>query len=266
MHLLLTASLTVLAASTFAHEIQAPGWDKYAGERGGDTAHDALPDEHTDLHAREAVGHPESDAMHAWEQAHNGQPMKYEAFGEGPEVHGHYFDARDVPELGEGGDDALLERDDTLLSARNGEEAVEGLTKGYTAPLSARGVPDFGDADVDTSLEGYDHSLLLRSVPKFEEADVDISLAGYDHHSLLARSVISMNEDDADAPGTPMEVHDEYVRWTGVLPTTEMHFPPSPTQRPSTATSETHRSQHSVREVLGKWWEDLKSGVRHVWE
>ncbi|KAK0353493.1 hypothetical protein LTR91_020387 [Friedmanniomyces endolithicus] len=240
MHLLLAASLAVLATSTLAHEIPAPGWDKYAGERGGDTTHDALPAKYTDLHAREAVAYPESDAMHAWERAHNGQPMKYEAFDEGPEVHGHYFDARDVPQTGEGGDDALPRRDDTQPSARYGEDVVVGLAKDQSAPLSAHGIPDFGDAEVDTSLEGYDH--------------------------VLARSVMSTNNDNADAPGTSVKVRNEYVRWTGVLPTTEMHFPPSPTRRPLSPSSDTHRSQHSVRDVLGMWWEDLTGGVRQVWE
>ncbi|KAK0878937.1 hypothetical protein LTR87_007254 [Friedmanniomyces endolithicus] len=218
MHLLLAAPLAVLATSTFAHEIPAPGWDKYAGER--DTAHDALPMEHTDMHAREAVGYPESDAMQAWEEAHIGQPMEYEAFDR------------------EGGDGALLTRDDTQLSAQHGEDSVEGLAKDRNAPISAHGLPDFGDADVDTSLEGYDH--------------------------VLAHSMMSTNEDDADALGSPLEVRDEFVRWTGILPTTEMHFPPSPTRRPSIPSSDRYRSQHSVRDVSGMWWEDLKGGVRHV--
>ncbi|KAK1058152.1 hypothetical protein LTR12_015748 [Friedmanniomyces endolithicus] len=235
-----SVSLAVLAASAIAHEIPAPEWDKYAGERAGDIAHDALLNEHADLHARGAVGHSESDAMRAWEQDHNGQPMKYEAFGEGPEVHGHYFDAREVPEHSEAGDYPLLGRDESLLSAPKPHAAFQGLTQDHTAALPAHSIPDFGDVEVDTSLEGYDH--------------------------VLARSMMGAKEDDADALRIPMEVRNEYVRWTGILPTTEMHFPPSPTRRPSTPTSETHRSQHSVRDVLGMWWEDLKGGVRHVWE
>ncbi|KAK0257204.1 hypothetical protein LTR91_001458 [Friedmanniomyces endolithicus] len=230
--------LSVLATSTFAHEIPAPEWDKYAGERGRDTATDALPMEYTNIHAREAVGHPESDAMHAWEQAHNGQPMKYEAFGERPEVHGHYFDAREVPQTGEEGDEALSERDGSFSGARHGEEAVQYLTKSYNAPLSAHEIPDFGDSDIDTSLEGYDHN--------------------------LAQSMMSTKERESDDPGSQMSVRNEFVRWTGILPTTEMHFPPSPTPRPSILITETQRSQHSVRDVLGMWWDDLKGGVRHV--
>ncbi|TKA82559.1 hypothetical protein B0A55_01208 [Friedmanniomyces simplex] len=266
-----------LAVGTLAHEIQAPGWDKYTGEReSGEIAQDgALPNEHTGLHAREAVAESESEAMRAWEEAHGGQAVKYEALDDMPGVHGHYLDVRDVPKLSKadgdgslGGYGAPLLAEDVPDSEGEGED-VDSSPKGYSPALSAWGPPDFGDADVDTSLSGYDHALLLRSTPpEFEETDIDTSLAGYDHSSLLARSaVVDLNGDDTDTPGTPMEERNEHVRWSGVLPTTEMHFPPSPTQRPGAVNSTTPgRSQHSVRDVLGKWWEDLKSGVRHAWD
>jgi hypothetical protein len=144
-------------------------FDYGRGDYGG--YHHGVPRDHG--LQREASG--DAEAIHAWEEAHGGQPVKYESnFGAIPEVHGHYMEARD-------------------------EER-----KPSAAPSSTRlvpefePVPDFGGVEVDTSMEGYDHELLARHLQS-ENPDIDVSLNGYERRS---------SSSDSDPPS--QELHEPW--------------------------------------------------------
>ncbi|KAK3114490.1 hypothetical protein LTR53_007131 [Teratosphaeriaceae sp. CCFEE 6253] len=317
MQLLFATSLAAFAVGALTSSIETPVSDA-----------PAIADELNDINTREA----EADALHAWEKAHGGQPIEYESdLGTLPEIHGHYFEERAVPDSEASEVDAslggyglpLVTRD---VSDPHGEQDAVA-EEDQDAHLLARGIPDFGDKEVDISLEGYDHKVMARSVsghgePDFGGAEVDVSLSGYDHvvlarslpesddeanlaaplegydgpllvkplpdfgdlevdtslegydHEVLARAVVDLGYAHGEElvarslPQTDEEGADEHAAnryspdrpWTGVLPTTELHIPPSATGRPNKES--VFGGQHTAREVLGKWWKDLKHGNR----